>query len=99
MPTPLEKLERLSRGFHLLGHSTKLRIAKYLIEYDEDKENPTVPTLIATNLDIRLSTVSYSLNQLHQAGVVNREVSGRFVFYSINQEFLTLLKDFFYEGE
>lgn len=95
MPTTPKRLDSdvyiLSRAFAALGHTTKLRILKYVID---DRNPPVVPTMAANELDLTVPVVAYSLKKLHEVGLLDRRVSGRYSFYSVNTKFLTTLKEF-----
>jgi len=86
---PLDKLADL---FRALTTPTKIKILRYLIETDPD--TPCVPTLIASHLGIRPSTVSSALNRMRTAGIINRVHTGRYMFYSVDQQSLDIMREY-----
>jgi len=76
--------------FHVLGHPTKCRVLRYVMEQDE----PVVPTLVAISLEIPSNQAAYSLKQMSKVGILTRNVSGRYTFYDIDPRFKTLVKEF-----
>lgn len=90
-----EKLQRLSEMFTVLGHPKRLRIFKHMMTDPFGKDEPQVPTLVATELNLTVPTTGYSMKRMAEAGVLTRKVSGRYTFYSIDPNFLTAMKEFF----
>lgn len=74
----------------MLGHPTKLSVFKYVMEQDE----AVVPTLVAYSLGIPVAQASYSLKRMSEVGILTRNVSGRYTFYTTDPDFLSLLKEF-----
>lgn len=87
-----EKLNQLARALRELGHITKLKVFQHISANDEDV---SVPTMIAISLDLPVAQVGYSCKRLHEVGVLTRKVSGRYVFYGIDDNFIELTKDLF----
>lgn len=85
------QLQQLSEMFHVLGHPTKVRVMRYVVEQGTE---PTVPTLCAVQLDIPSNQAAYSLKQMSKVGLLTRNVSGRYTFYDIDPTFKTLLEEF-----
>ncbi len=91
--------QHLSNAFSMLGHSTKLRIYRFILEKQDDQDYfPCVPTMVATELEINLATTAYSMKRLFEAGVLTRRASGKYVFYGIEQKFIDQVKEFFDES-
>ena len=86
-----QQLQHLSEMFHVLGHPTKVRVLKYVIE----QADAVVPTLVSVSLDIPPNQAAYSLKQMSQVGLLRRSVSGRYTFYTIDPQFQKLLEEFF----
>ncbi len=86
------QLLQLSEMFHVLGHPTKVRVLRYVIEQGTE---PVVPTLCAISLDIPSNQAAYSLKQMSKVGLLTRNVSGRYTFYDIAPRFKELLEEFF----
>ena len=84
------QLQQLSEMFHVLGHPTKVRVMRYVME----QKDPTVPTLCAISLDIPSNQAAYSLKQMSKVGLLHRYVSGRYTFYDIAPRFKELLEEF-----
>ncbi len=87
-----ERCQQLSRAFQVLGHPTKLRILDFVLG---DTDEAVVPTLIAVKMNMPVARVSYSLKRMHEAGILERKVTGRYTFYSIDPQFLKLIEEFF----
>lgn len=85
-----EKLLKLSKMFHILGHPTKLTVLKYVMS----ESDAVVPTLVAYNLGIPVAQASYSLKRMSELGILTRSVSGRYTFYKSDPEFLNLVLEF-----
>lgn len=81
----------LATLFKALGVPVRLRIVKHLIN---NPAGDNVPTMIAIQLNITLPTASYGLKQLYEAKFITRKQSGRYVFYSINEQNITALREF-----
>lgn len=92
----------ISVYFKCLGLPLRVRIIHWLLDNEErnstdglpDRSSPPVPTIIANDLDVTLSVISHNLNRMHDLGVLNRKITGRYTYYSINKETLTLMKRF-----
>ena len=89
------KLEQLAKAFFILGHPSKLRLLQYIMDAHEDPGEPIVPTMAAAVLEMSVSKASYSLKRMAEVGVLDRHVTGRYTFYSVNDSFLALVKEFF----
>jgi predicted transcriptional regulator len=89
------KLDKLAEAFHVLGHPTKLAILNYVLLYDVAGAEAVVPTLVATELNIPVARAAYSLKRMHQAGVLKRQCSGRYTFYTIDDKFLDQVRELF----
>lgn len=85
-----ETILKLSKVFHILGHPTKLSVLRYVMEQDDS----VVPTLVSYSLGIPLAQASYSLKRMSEVGILTRNVSGRYTFYSTDPQFLELLQEF-----
>ena len=83
--------EQLARIFQHLGHPTKLRLLKRLMDNPEDS---CVPTIIAVEMGLSVSTVSYSLMRLTEVGLVRRKSSGRYSFYTVERKVLEDIREF-----
>ena len=90
-----KKLEDLGRALHVLGHPTKLRVLEYVLQQQDEVDKAVVPALTALRLEISEASAAYSLKRMHEAGILKRQVSGRFTFYSIDATFFEMLKEFF----
>lgn len=88
----------LSNAFSMLGHVTKMKIYRFILEKQRDADYPCVPTMVATELEINLATTAYSMKRLSEAGVLTRRASGKYIFYGIEQKFIDQVKEFFDEG-
>lgn len=86
-----QQLQQLSEIFQVLGHVTKVRVLRYVIEQDPE---PVVPTLTHIALDIPPNQAAYSLKQMSKVGILTRNVSGRYTFYEVDPQFRTLLEEF-----
>lgn len=86
--------EALAMAFRALGHPVRLDIIEFLIKHRVGNTIPTVPTMIAVELDMELATVSHHLNQMYRFHLVTRKPAGRFSFYSINRPTFLALKEF-----
>ena len=87
----LEGFEQLARIFQHLGHPTKLRLLKRLMDSPTDS---CVPTILAVEMDLSVSAVSYSLMRLTEIGLVKRTSSGRYSFYKIERKVLEDIREF-----
>jgi len=85
-----EKIHQLSEMFHVLGHPTKLRVLRFVMEQDD----AVVPTLAAVSLGIPTAQAAYSLKRMSQVGILTRTVSGRYTFYDTEPDFLRLIEEF-----
>lgn len=90
----------MSAIFHVLGHPTKLRILHHvmsvgILQTGELNYDSVVPTLVATELDMPVAQASYSLKRMSEAGILSRNVSGRYTFYRIDPNFVSIVKEFF----
>ena len=85
-----EKQRKLSKMFESLSNPTRISILSLVMNSDE----PTVPTLVATELNLTISSVGHSMKRMFEAGVLLRKSSGRYTFYSIDPSFLKLVKEF-----
>ena len=85
-----EKIQKLSKMFHILGHHTKLTVLSYVMSEDD----AVVPTLVAYNLGIPVAQAAYSLKRMSEVNILTRSVSGRYTFYKPDPEFLSLLMEF-----
>lgn len=81
-------LPQLTRSFAALGHPTKLSIFIHLLS----THSPITPTEVASHLNLNVSTASAGLSRLNEVGVLDRQATGRFVFYSVSQEFVTSVR-------
>jgi len=90
--------QHLSDAFAMLGHPTKLRLFKHLLSKVHDQDYPRVPTMVATDLDMKPSIAAYSMKRMHMVGILTRHATGKFTFYGIDPIFLKLVKEFFDEG-
>jgi predicted transcriptional regulator len=68
------------------------------MEHGENPEHPIVPTMAAAVLDLPVARAAYSLKRLSEAGILDRNVTGRYTFYSLNETFLNEVKEFFHES-
>jgi hypothetical protein len=89
------KLDKLAKALRVIGHPTMLAVLDHMIEVHWHDDEPTVPTLIATEMSLPIARVAHSLKRMQEVGVLKRKVSGRYTFYSIDQPFLDLIKEFF----
>jgi DNA-binding transcriptional ArsR family regulator len=74
---PRQKIELAAEWFRLLGDPTRLRILHFL-----ERGRRTVGE-ITEALETSQPNVSRHLQALRQAGLVRRERSGNFIYYSI----------------
>lgn len=95
MPLPQNQTEKLAEIFGALAHRTKLEIYRHLLDHHKVSTEPVVPTMVAGVLEISVSTAAYNMKALHRAGLLNRHASGRYVFYSVNEDSIALIKEFF----
>ena len=89
------KLDSLAEAFHALGHPTKLRLLRYVMEHEGDLEHPIVPTMAAAELEIPVARAGHHLKRMYEAGVLDRHVTGRYTFYSVRKKFVIEVKEFF----
>ena len=85
--------EAMAIAFRALGHPVRLGIIEFLAKHRDDA-TPSIPTIIALELNIPLATVSHHLNQMYRFHLVTKKPSGRFSFYSINKPTFEALKRF-----
>ncbi len=89
-----EKLQQLSNGLQLLGNPVRLKIFEHLLANRKDDE-PTMPTIVASELDMKLPSVSHHLKRMHEAGLLHRKRRGRYTFYWTDVTFMVLVWEFF----
>lgn len=95
MSLPQNQTEKLANIFGALSHRTKLEIYRHLLDHDAHSTEPLVPTMVATVLEMTVSTTAYNMKALHRAGLLHRHESGRYVFYTVDKESIALIKEFF----
>ena len=86
-------MDVLAKTFKAIGVPVRLQILRYLMDNLFDKQ-PPVPTMIALQLQLTLPKVSHNLKILTDANITIRKQSGRYVFYTINNELIDQLKEF-----
>jgi predicted transcriptional regulator len=87
------KLSQLAKAFHALSHVTKVEVLDHVIRQGA-KEEPVIPTIVAHEVGISVAQAGYSLKRMSEAGILARQVTGRFTFYSIDPKFVSLVKEF-----
>jgi len=91
--------EQLAKLFKCIGHPIRIRILRWIMEFQDRMDGPPqVPSMIATELEISVSDASYHLNRLFLFEILDRKISGRYTFYTLNDETLKLMEGFFNEG-
>jgi len=81
--------------FAALAHPKRLRILSHMMQDPFGKDEPQVPTLVATELNLTVPSTGYSMKRMAEAGVLIRKVSGRYTFYTIDPSFITAMKELF----
>lgn len=77
-----------------LAHETRLQIFKILVEIGEEG---SCPCYLAEALGIARNTLSFHLQALAQADLVNIKRNGKFLFYSPNLQNLRMLTDYLWK--
>ncbi len=86
-PPPRQQIELAAEWFRLLGDPTRLRILHFL-----ERGRRTVGEIVAA-LRTSQPNASKHLQALRQAGLVRRERSGNFIYYSIGDPVVFRLCD------
>jgi ArsR family transcriptional regulator len=79
----------------ILGNDIRLSIFRLLIQAGKEGLNPSY---IAQKLDIKSNKLSFHLNGLKKANLVNCEKNGRELIYSTNYKIIGGLVDFLFEN-
>ena len=88
-PIDTVQAEDLAEAFAALGDPYRMAIIHLITATGE----PVCVVDIDSHLPLAQSTVSYHLNALLKAGLIDREKRGRWSYYSLNPERLTYLTD------
>lgn len=80
-------LARVARWFHALADETRLRVVEQL------REGEQCVCDLTDALETGQSRLSFHLKTLKDAGVVTDRREGRWVYYALNPEALTLLEE------
>jgi ArsR family transcriptional regulator len=103
MNVEISSHEALAAIFKALGDPTRLRIFECLrycseVEIDEAGECRPGGALsvgeVCCRLDQAMSTVSFHLKELRQAGLIRTEKRGRSIYCSVNPAGLELIREF-----
>lgn len=78
---------------YIIIRSINHEIRKKIIDTLHDKKKMTV-TELYNNLDLEQSIVSQHLAILRKAGVVNAGRNGKYIYYSVNYDYLDEINDF-----
>ncbi len=91
-------MQEMVKRFHALANKNRLAIYDYLRAQDltcaSSGEGCNVGD-IAQQFDLALSTISHHLKILYEAGLINCEQRGQFVYCTINQHTVDELESFF----
>ncbi|MBO6524273.1 MAG: winged helix-turn-helix transcriptional regulator [Balneolaceae bacterium] len=82
--------EKLSDILKLAGNDVRLKIL-YLL----NQEHHLCPCDLGDILDMSVPAVSQHLRKLKDGGLVETQRDGKVIFYSINQQFISVLKPCF----
>ncbi len=91
-------MQEMVKRFHALANKNRLAIYDYLREQEiacESCDEGCNVGDIAQQFDLALSTVSHHLKILHEAGLINCEQQGQFVYCTINKHTVEALQSFF----
>lgn len=88
-PLPSELAEDLSVGFKALGDPHRVAMVDLLLRAGE----PVCVVDIERHLPLAQSTVSYHLKFLVDAGILDRERRGRWMYYTVKPERLEWLQE------
>lgn len=80
---------------NILGNDIRLSIFRMLIQAGDEGLNPSY---IAEKLDIKSNKLSFHLNGLKKANLVNCKKNGRELLYSTNYKVIGGLVDFLFEN-
>lgn len=86
-----QKCAKVTKMLSALAHESRLHIFKILVEIGEEG---TCPCHIAEALEIARNTLSFHLNILANAELVNVKREGKFLYYSPNIENLHILTEY-----
>lgn len=86
-----EKLEELSKIFKALGDLNRLSILKML------KKDEMCACKILEEFKISQSTLSHHMKILCESKIIKCRKGGKWTYYSLNEEEILQLKDFFVE--
>ena len=81
--------ERLAEDFQLLGHPVRLQLLDVLAR----KAGQVCVCDLEAAVPVKQPTVSHHLRILREAGVVDGEKVGQWMFYRVKREALTALRD------
>lgn len=80
---------KLNKFFKLLGDNSKFKIILELLDGEK------CVCVIYKKLNLNQTLVSHHLSALKRAGLIKSKKSGRWVYYSINEEEFKILKNLF----
>ncbi len=83
MPEDRLPPEECAGKLRALGDPTRLKIVELLLDSQKSVGE------ISERLGLEIVLISHHLGVLHNAGIVNREKRGRFVFYRMKPELVT----------
>jgi len=80
----------MDKQFSALGSQHRLQILQYLCK----APSLVVASLAASDLKMTLSSFSYHLSVLEDAGLIERTSQGRFTVPIVNHKIIKMLEDF-----
>lgn len=86
----------LSDIFRVLGHPTKLKVMGYLLHNASLNDEPVVPTLVATDLNLTVAQTGSFMRRMSEIGLLTRSISGRYVFYKVNKQIVHEIEEYFH---
>lgn len=85
--------EQVAKLFEALAHPTRIKLFHYALQVQPD---PVSPTVAAIELDYSVSRVGAQLKRMYEAGLLERQVTGRYTLYKISSKVKTMIS--FLEG-